>query len=416
MLSSHALTGMAASLFTGKALMPKFSPHRRYERLGRILPFITGFSDTELCNVSLDYRIREIPKKDGRKRLLRIPNGQLHHVQRTLLRKIFQRLPVHNAAKGFVRGRGTVHHAQEHTAKPWVLLVDIKNYFSSTSKTRVENRLGELGWSQERAAVVARVVCNPIGNGLPQGASTSPIVSNIVNFTMDHRLVQFASRHKLAYSRYADDLAFSPLPPFGRNIVTVDPLFVIRAIKAILHDYGYALRKDKTRVLRRNQRQVVTGIVVNGGCALPREVRKRLRAANHRLLEGEKQLSLVSERGEKTPMSLSQWSGWNAYASMIEEAKDRQRKYLREIKKEADWERWQITLFQEGFQEQFAVFKEKVARQALRTKSVRKIAIILNEEIKALKYYCQSRIGLEKFASMDAVDLVRRAMPQPPPT
>ena len=149
---------------------------------------------------------------------------------------------------------------------------------------------------------------------------------------------------------------------------------------------------------------------------MPREVRKRLRAANHRLLEGEKQLSLVSERGEKTPMSLSQWSGWNAYAAMIEEAKDRQRKYLRKIKKEADWERWQIKLFEEGFQEQFAVFTAEVARQALRTKSVRKIAIILNEEIKALKDYCQTRIGLEKFASMDAVDLVRRAMPQPPPT
>jgi len=393
--------------------MPTFSPHRRYRRLGMLLPYLTGLSDTDLQNVSLDYRLREIPKKDGTKRILRIPNEQLRYVQHTLLNKIFQRLPVHNAAKGFVRGRGTVHHAQEHTAKPWVLVIDIKDYFASTTAERVLNRLSEFGWSDKRTTLVTRVVCHPL-NGLPMGAPTSPIVSNIVNFTMDHRLAQFAARHKLAYSRYADDLAFSPLPPFGRNIVTVDSLFVIRAVKAILHDHGYALRNGKTRVLRRNQRQIVTGIVVNGGCALPREVRKRLRAANHRLLEGEKPLTLVSERGENTPMSLSQWSGWNAYAAVIEEAKDRQRKYLRKIKKEADWERWQINLFEEGFQERFAVFKEQVAREALRTKSAKKIAIILTLEIQALKEYCQTRIGLEKFARMDAVDWVRRAMPPPP--
>jgi retron-type reverse transcriptase len=393
--------------------MAYFNFHRRYERLGRSLPFITGLSDTDLSNVSLDYRLRKIPKKDGTKRILRIPNGQLRYVQHTLLNKIFQRLPVHNAAKGFVRGRGTVHHAQEHTAKPWVILVDIENYFSTTSTERVARRFVEFGWSEQRSLLVARVVCHPTVDGLPQGAPTSPIVSNIVNFTMDHRLAEFAQMHSLVYSRYADDLAFSPRPPFDGGSIKVDPRFVIRAIKAILHDYGYKLRSDKTRILRRNQRQVVTGIVVNRGCALSKEVRKRLRAAEHRLRIG-KTMSLVSVRGDYTSMTESQLHGWKAYEAVIQRAKKRQRRYLRQMRNDEEQARFERQRNKRLFDEKVGVFRQEVARQALRTKSAKKIAIILTLEIQALKEYCQTRIGLEKFARMDAADLVQRAMPPPP--
>jgi hypothetical protein len=93
-------------------------------------------------------------------------------------------------------------------------------------------------------------------------------------------------------------------------------------VRAILADYGYLLRADKIRVLRSNRQQSITGLVVNSSCNLSRTVRRRLRAAEHRLKKGEP-LSVVTEPGDANEMTPTQLNGWRSYLSMISKRNDR---------------------------------------------------------------------------------------------
>lgn len=297
--------------------MQEWNP-KKLERIGRAIPYTTGLTEEILSGCVVSYRESRIRKRDGRERILSIPHPRLKHVQRLLLRKVLRKLPVHPSAKGFRRRQSTVDHAVAHSGKPFVVLMDIEDFFPSTQRFRVAQCLKRFGWSSERVHQIVRLVCDPETDGLPQGAPTSPAISNIVNWEMDVRLAGFARKQRLAYSRYADDIAFSPAGT-GR---LPNPYYVVRVAKAILADYGYLLRADKIRVLRSNRQQSITGLVVNSSCNLSRTVRRRLRAAEHRLKKGEP-LSAVTESGDDTDMSPEQLHGWRSYLSMISKRTDR---------------------------------------------------------------------------------------------
>lgn len=310
MRSGHVRQGHGRFHSWGE-LMSEWNP-KWTERLGRAVPYYTGLSDETLSSVVVSYRECRIRKRDGRERVLAMPNPRLKNVQRLLLRKVLRKLPIHPAAKGFRRGQSTVDHALLHSGKQFVVLVDIEDFFPSTQRWRVAQRLKHLGWSEDRIEQIVRLVCHPDTDGLPQGAPTSPAISNIVNWEMDVRLAGFARKRNLAYSRYADDIAFSPT---GHGRV-VNPYYVVRVVRTILADYGYLLRPDKIRVLRSDRQQNVTGLVVNRSCNLSRKVRRRLRAAEHRLKRAEP-LSAVTEQGDATEMTPEQLHGWQSYVSMI---------------------------------------------------------------------------------------------------
>lgn len=285
---------------------------KRFERLGRSIPYCTGLPDEILSGLPVTYRASRIRKRDGRKRLISSPNPRLKQVQRTLLRTVLNRLPVHPSAKGFRRQQSTVDHASLHSGKPFVVLMDIEQFFPTTQRWRVAQSLRRFGWTEDRVKQIVRLVCHPSDEGLPQGAPTSPVISNIVNWELDVRLAGFARKQRLVYSRYADDIAFSPTET-GRH---PNPYYIVRVVKAILADYGYLLRADKIRVLRSNRQQSITGLVVNSSCNLSRTVRRRLRAAEHRLKKGEP-LSVVTEPGDAKEMTQTQLHGWRSYLSMI---------------------------------------------------------------------------------------------------
>lgn len=285
---------------------------KRLEQLGRSFLYRTRLTEEKLANVPLTYREFRVHKRDGRERRLCSPNSELKYVQRIMLRKVFQLLPVHPAAKGFRRRQGIVDHALLHSGKPIVVLMDIEDFFNSTQGWRVSNILKGFGWSQELIDQIVRIVCHPETNSLPQGAPTSPVLSNIVNWELDVRLTAFARKRDLVYSRYADDIAFSPK---GSGKIS-NPYDIIRIVNTILVEYGYVLRAEKSRVLRSCQQQNVTGLVVNNTCNLSRSVRRRMRSAEHRLsINGP--LSSVTESGEATPMTPEQLRGWQGYAAMI---------------------------------------------------------------------------------------------------
>lgn len=304
----------------------------RWKRLGDEAFGRIGMTKEWLIALRCSYSSVSIRKRSGEIRLLHVPNEDLREVQRKLLRSVFRLLPVHRAAKGFVRNRSIVHHAAQHTGKSYVLVCDIADFFPSTTAKRIHDFfVTDLHWPEWVSKEIVRLVCLPKKKCLPQGAPTSPILANIVNRRMDARLAAFAGEHHLDYSRYADDLAFSPRSQSGAN---TNPTYVLSVVQKILGSYGYALRTDKCRILRRHTRQVVTGLVVNDKCRLPRVIRRRLRAAEHRS-KTKRQLSSPAHSGEEVAMSDDALQAWVAYRKMIftQQARETKRTLIREKKK-----------------------------------------------------------------------------------
>jgi retron-type reverse transcriptase len=267
----------------------------------------------QLCNrlgVSLEeiesaltgkYWWHRIPKRRGGTRLLYSPRPALKSLQRTILRKLLAKLPVHPAAKGFRRGESVVTHAKLHVGRKLVVRIDIRDFFSATRSARVYQYFHKIGWDYRATATLLRACCHR--RGLPQGAPTSPALSNLVNYGMDARLAGLALHSGAIYSRYADDIIFSFNRDKHRFVKGV-----VRRIAKILRSYHYQIHgMPKLQYMRRHQRQSITGLVVNEKLQLPRKVRRWLRAVEHHHGTG--------RPGTLTPEQLA---GWQAYRRMIE--------------------------------------------------------------------------------------------------
>jgi retron-type reverse transcriptase len=262
----------------------------------------------DLARVPLHYRWARIPKRGGGTRLLHSPNPTLKQVQRRLLRRVFGRLKVYPAAHGFCRGRSIVTHARQHVGQAVIVRLDLCDFFPSTRGDRLLAYFRRIGWNRGAALMLYRLCTKRIQGrvGLPQGAPTSPILSNLVNYRLDARLSGLANRSGARYSRYADDIVFS----FSRD----ERRFirgVIRRARRILYENGYRIHQAKFRVLRRHQRQAVTGLVVNEKAQLPRKTRRWLRAVEHHL-----------RTGRSATLTRSQLAGWQAFSAMVEHQRD----------------------------------------------------------------------------------------------
>lgn len=218
-------------------------------------------------------------------RLIEAPKDRLKRAQRRILRDILERVPVHPAAHGFVKGRSVRTHSALHSGAAVVLRVDLRAFFASVRACRVVGLFRALGFREPVAVDLAGLTTtwtpsdiarHPPWNAphLPQGAPTSPMLANLVAHALDRRLAGLAARHGATYSRYADDLTFS-----GERL---GPAF-LRHVESIVSDEGFAVRADKTLWMRRSVRQTVTGVVVNTHPAVPRAVRERVRAVLHRV-------------------------------------------------------------------------------------------------------------------------------------
>jgi RNA-directed DNA polymerase len=206
----------------------------------------------------------------------------------------------HPNALGFVRGRSAIDHARRHGGRAVVLRMDLEDFFGSTTEGRARRFFRET-WDDEAAGLLVALTTHRAR--LPQGAPTSPILSNVINNRMDSRLAGFAARRGVTYSRYADDITFS-LDSDGVRLVRE----LIRFTKRVVTDDGYRLHeRRKLHVRRRHQRQLVSGLVVNDWPRLPRERRRWLRAVEHHVASGQ-------------PMTLTaeQLAGWRAYRSMVD--------------------------------------------------------------------------------------------------
>ncbi len=239
------------------------------------------------------YRRFTIPKRCGGERVISAPRRRLKRAQRWILDHVLAPLALPEPAHGFRAGRSIVSNASPHAGAAIVVNVDLRDFFPTVTYRRVKGLFGKLGYSEEVATVLGLLCTEPeiaettldgityyVARGerrLPQGAPTSPAITNALCRRLDRRVAGWAARHGFVYTRYADDLTLSTRDGAAR---VGSCLAFVRKVAAA---EGFHVHPDKVRVVRRGRRQEVTGIVVNERPAVPRVELRKFRALLHHL-------------------------------------------------------------------------------------------------------------------------------------
>ncbi len=271
-------------------LPPLGSPHEIASAMGITLGELRFLAYGRPVSQVSHYVRFKLPKKTGGHRLISAPMPRLKRAQRWIYDNILSRLQVHDAAHGFLPGRSIVSNARPHVGAEVVVNLDLKDFFPTMTYPRVWGVFRSLGYSKAATTVFAMLCTEPESvqidldgrryfvatseRFLPQGAPTSPAITNWACRRLDQRLCDIAALNGFsAYTRYADDLTFSgdkaALPKVGR---------LLSQARNVIADERFVVHPDKTRVLHRGRRQEVTGLVVNDLPNIPRDTLRRFRA------------------------------------------------------------------------------------------------------------------------------------------
>lgn len=238
---------------------------------------LVGVKQEYLYKVSnsqyLFYRTFYIPKKNKEQREIKEPLPILKDIQSWILDNILNNVPVSIYSKAFKKDSSIKDNARFHQNQNIVVCLDIEKYFNNIKEYDVIKMFSDLGYNKKLSVLLAKLCC--LDNSLPQGAPTSPYISNIITKNMDCELAGLAKElsnenFSIRYTRYADDITFS-----GSEINISD---LIGSTRKILKKYQFKLNDKKTRVFHKNNRQLVTGIVVNEKMQVSKNLRKQLRA------------------------------------------------------------------------------------------------------------------------------------------
>lgn len=276
------------------------------------LTYILYAVGTQKC-----YRTFQIPKRSGGERKICAPNADLKDIQRRLASALseFQRIMrmekgIHpSVSHAFEKGKGIITNAAVHRSKRLVLNLDLEDFFDSFHFGRVKGyfeKNRDFHLPPEVALTIAQIACYE--GRLPQGAPSSPVISNLICQILDMRLLKIARRNRLDYTRYADDLTFS----------TNDHSFLerydtfLREVSDEIRKAGFSVNEKKTRLQFRDSRQEVTGLIVNKKLHVSRNFYRETRAMAHRLYtQGELEI-----HGE--PATMAQLEGRFSFIDQLE--------------------------------------------------------------------------------------------------
>jgi RNA-directed DNA polymerase len=213
------------------------------------------------------YKNARIPKrKPGKYRDIVVPFTGLKEVQRWILNEILYKVTVSEYAKGFKPSSSIVDNAKPHVGKKCVINIDMKDFFPTIKFEKVFSIFSYYGYTNEISYILTKLCV--YNNELPQGAPTSPFISNILCKKLDKRFHELCKSLNADYTRYADDITIS-----GESYLVE----YIEAFKNIIESEGFLFHDNKLKVRYLNQRQMVTGIIVNKKLSVPRETKKYLR-------------------------------------------------------------------------------------------------------------------------------------------
>jgi RNA-directed DNA polymerase len=238
------------------------------------------------------YQRFEIPKKTGGQRLISAPMPRLKKAQYWILENILYKLSTHKAAHGFVPQLSIVSNAQNHIGKQVLINIDLKDFFPTVTFKRIKGLFVALGYAEQLATIFALLCSEPnvdkveldgktffVSKGerlLPQGAPTSPAITNLICHKLDLRLAGLSKKFNYQYSRYADDISFSAIHSDDINLI-------LRQAQQIVTEEGFVVNPKKIQVMRAGSQKEVTGIVVNEKLNVSREQMKIFRSVLHTL-------------------------------------------------------------------------------------------------------------------------------------
>lgn len=281
------------------------------------LRFLCYHRDVVNCD---HYHHYTIPKRNGGERHIAAPRILLKNTQRKVLELILEKVEISDSAHGFLKGKSVVSSADSHTKNPKLLInMDIENFFPTITFKRVRGMFKSFGYSGyissllamictycERMAIEVKEQTKYVKTSeriLPQGSPSSPMITNIICKNLDKRINDLAKIYDFKYSRYADDMSFS----FEKNIEKDQIRKVIYEICSIVNNEGFKINRDKTRYLKGNNRQCITGVVINNDeIGVPKVWVKKMRAAiyNAKKLQETEKLPLA------TMMKISGMASW----------------------------------------------------------------------------------------------------------
>lgn len=210
------------------------------------------------------YRNFEIRKRSGGCRTISVPPKNLAILQRKLNMVLGLIYAPKTCAFGFVRDKNIVGNAGQHCGRRHLLNVDLEDFFPTINIHRVRGAITSYGVGHDAAVVLAQICCMADGR-LPQGAPTSPIISNIICRSLDNELMQLAKSSRCQYTRYADDLTFSTnLPRIPSRVGSLSKGFQLgKGITSIIDKHNFQIHHVKTSYSSPLHRQEVTGLIVN---------------------------------------------------------------------------------------------------------------------------------------------------------
>ena len=214
-----------------------------------------------------NYHKVEMPKSDGSIRTLHVPCDLLKAVQRRINDKLLSCEEISKYATAYRVGGSTLSNASPHVDKQVVLKLDITHFFDHLIYPVVKEKAFPKNKYSEKNRILLTLLCI-YKEAIPQGAPTSPAISNIIMKDFDNTVGKWCEKKKIAYTRYCDDMTFSG---------NFNPKPVIKFVKKQLKNMGLYLNEKKTVIARKGQKQRVTGIVVNEKLGIPSEYKRRIR-------------------------------------------------------------------------------------------------------------------------------------------
>jgi RNA-directed DNA polymerase len=233
------------------------------------------------------YKSFAVPKRRGGFRTIRAPATNLKIIQRSIADSLELLVTFRPCVNGFVSGRDIMRNAEAHVGHAHILNIDLEDFFGSINYGRVYGLLIKRPFLLHKKVAAAIAQACTVENVLPQGAPSSPILSNLVCAKLDSELSRLAAAYRCTYTRYADDLTFSTtrqVMPLAQIVFQADGATICElnaVLRTIIEANGFKINEAKVRLANKKVRQEVTGLIVNERINVRRTFIREIRAMLH---------------------------------------------------------------------------------------------------------------------------------------
>ncbi|NOU49825.1 RNA-directed DNA polymerase [Pseudoalteromonas sp. JBTF-M23] len=253
------------------------------------------------------YRSFSIKKRSGGARNIKLPYPKLKYIQQWIKQEILDNLTVDENAFAYVKGKSNIENAKLHIGSNELLKLDIKDFFGNVKVESIESIFRSCGYTDDVSYLLARL-CTCFGF-LPQGAPTSPTLSNLVLQALDKNLAHFANINSLTFSRYADDIFLSG------KLITKE---IKQDAVEIVEKSGLPINHNKTKIIRGNTCKIITGLIVTDSTVrVPKKIRREFRKNSFFMLKN-KSSQMDGSRAKLNPLLIDEIIGVGNYIIRVE--------------------------------------------------------------------------------------------------